>query len=60
MLFHTVLATRQCECGPETQEINYMGFDEIPWEEIAFSSIKQSLKLFVEQYPNNLDGCTVR
>jgi len=42
-------ATSDFPFGPETSEVMLAAPDEIPWEEIAFSSVKYTLEKWVEQ-----------
>ena len=43
----------ECAAGHETSEVNLFSKGEIPWNEIAFSVIKESLRLYVEDCQKN-------
>lgn len=53
---HVVVIVYHCEVeegepgvGNETAEVRLFGLDEIPWEELAFSSTRDGLRDFVRQ-----------
>lgn len=45
-LFHADMRSSALDPGPESQEAQLFGWDEIPWDELAFPSVSWSLKLY--------------
>lgn len=41
-------------CGSESLETRLFTFNEIPWEELAFPTVKQTLQHFLEDYSNEV------
>ena len=39
--------------GDETYDVRLFSFDEIPWDQLAFQTVSNSLKNFIKDYPNN-------
>ena len=35
---------------PESSEVKLFKIDEIPWDELAFPTVKRTLQLFLEEY----------
>ena len=39
---------------PESSEVKLFKIDEIPWDELAFPTVKRTLQLFLEEDRNNV------
>lgn len=49
IVYHCEVVGGQAGVGNETLEVRTFGLDEIPWEELAFSSTRDALRDFVAQ-----------
>ncbi len=48
-IFYTaVLPTAEFSSGPESLEVALFAPEDIPWDELAFSTVEKSLRLFLE------------
>ena len=52
MMFNSNLMDLNFSAGAESQEVALFSQDDIPWEELAFSTIRYSLELFFEDQKN--------
>jgi ADP-ribose pyrophosphatase YjhB (NUDIX family) len=48
LIYRARLRSPEVSAGPESQEVGLFGWDEIPWEEIAFPSVHWALGHFAE------------
>jgi ADP-ribose pyrophosphatase YjhB (NUDIX family) len=48
VMFRGSLADANCKPGQESLEVKLMTEDEIPWDEIAFSSMRETLTRYFE------------
>ena len=53
IVFRSTLNPVKFEPGPESLEVKLFDFDEIPWDEIAFSSVECALKAYIQDYRND-------
>ncbi len=47
VMFRARVPDGAAEAGPESLEVGWFGADEIPWDELAFPVIEQSLRLYL-------------
>ena len=52
MLFTSELGSDQFAVGPETLSAQFFLFNDLPWDDIAFSSVTFSLKKFIANFPS--------
>ena len=52
LMFNSNLKDLDFSAGAETQEVGLFSQSEIPWEQLAFTSIRYSLKYFFEDWEN--------
>jgi ADP-ribose pyrophosphatase YjhB (NUDIX family) len=50
MLFLAELPTPEFSCGIESLDVQLFSFDEIPWDQLAFQTIKNALTFYIEDY----------
>ena len=50
LLYLARLKQRKAACGDETSEIGFFRFDQIPWKEIAFSSVTFVLENYIDDF----------
>ncbi|MFZ5816581.1 MAG: NUDIX domain-containing protein [Bacillota bacterium] len=50
IVFHCEVVGGELAVGSETLEVRTFDFDEIPWDELAFSSTRDGLRDFVRQH----------
>ncbi len=55
MLFISELDSDKTDPGSETLATKFFSFKDIPWDDIAFSSVEFSLKKFIDHYPIQKD-----
>jgi ADP-ribose pyrophosphatase YjhB (NUDIX family) len=48
LIWRAVLLVPEFEPGPESLEVKLFGWDEIPWDELAFPSVRWALRHAVE------------
>jgi len=48
LIYRAGLNARDIAAGPESQEVALFGWDELPWDELAFPSVHWALKHFDE------------
>ena len=53
LIFLSEMTSEKYLAGEETLECRFFSFEDIPWDEIAFTSIKHSLKSFIDVYGKN-------
>lgn len=44
LIYKARMATPEVSPGPESEEVGFFGFDEIPWNELAFPSVTWALE----------------
>ena len=52
MFFNADLPKAEFSPTPESSEVKLFGFDQIPWEELAFPTVHKALKDYIEHWPN--------
>ena len=57
IIYRAEMESKQFNIGPETLEANFFSFEKIPFEDIAFSSIKLLLNLYIEDFKNARFQC---
>lgn len=50
MLFLAELTTPEFSSGIESLDVQLFNFDEIPWDKLAFQTIKNALTFYIEDY----------
>ncbi|WP_028468004.1 NUDIX hydrolase [Neptunomonas japonica] len=50
MLFLAELPTLEFSSGIESLDVQLFSFDEIPWDQLAFQTIKNALTFYIEDY----------
>ena len=53
LMFNSNLMDLNFSAGAESQEVGLFSRDEIPWEQLAFTTIRYSLEFFFEDQKNN-------
>ena len=53
LIFNSSLIDLNFFAGAESQEVALFSRDEIPWQQLAFSTIRYSLEFFFEDQKNN-------
>ncbi len=53
MMFRSRLLDLKYEAGPESTEVQLVSENEIPWDEIAFATIRQTLKYYYAERKTN-------
>ena len=54
LIFRARLLDQNYMAGEETAEVKLFGEKEIPWDDIAFPSIKKALRLYFEDRPTGV------
>jgi ADP-ribose pyrophosphatase YjhB (NUDIX family) len=54
LIFRARLLDRNYMPGEETTEVRLLGEKEIPWDDIAFPSIKETLRLYFKDRPTGV------
>jgi ADP-ribose pyrophosphatase YjhB (NUDIX family) len=49
LMFRGTLRDGRASAGAETQEVGLFSEDEIPWEELAFTVVRETLERFFEE-----------
>ena len=56
MMYYAELSGDNYAPGPESLEVKLLSVDEIPWDELAFPTIRETLKLYVKDREHNQFG----
>lgn len=56
VFFRAVLNENDFAAGHETLAVKLFAFDELPWDDIAFNSVKTSLQLFIADHERGQFG----
>ena len=48
IMYRARLASPDFAAGPESAEVRLSSWDEIPWDEIAFRTVREALRLYFE------------
>ena len=54
LIFRARLLDQNYTAGEETAEVKLFGEEEIPWDDMAFTSIKKALKLYFQDRPTGV------
>lgn len=49
MFYRARMQTAEYAAGPESLEVNWMTPEQLPWDELAFSVVRETLRLWVDE-----------